>query len=186
LDGDYDWFFEGFTLYQALRTALQLDLITFSDYLTTIARVFDSYLAAPDRDRLSLTEASERRWTSASSIIYAKGMLIAFIYDLTLRKASNCQASFDDVYRELFREAATGQESANEIIIKILSERAGLESFAKDYVETPAKIDLHSAVSPYGIELQQGEPGVKTTRLTISRNLTKVQKGLLRCIGNRD
>src|SRR4030095_15080147 len=27
LDGDYDWFFEGFTLYTALRTALDLQII---------------------------------------------------------------------------------------------------------------------------------------------------------------
>jgi predicted metalloprotease with PDZ domain len=54
LKGDYDWFFEGFTLYRALRTDLRLGLISFNDYLDTIARVYDSYRAAPDRDRLSL------------------------------------------------------------------------------------------------------------------------------------
>src|SRR6185437_16217136 len=37
LEGDYDWFFEGFTLYQALRMDLRLGLISFEDYLETIA-----------------------------------------------------------------------------------------------------------------------------------------------------
>ena len=63
LTGDYDWFFEGFTLYQALRMDLRLGLISFADYLETIARVYDSYLASLDRNGLSLIEASERRWT---------------------------------------------------------------------------------------------------------------------------
>ena len=61
LKGDYDWFFEGFTLYQALVTALELKVISFDEYLNTLARVYDSYLSSPDT--LSLIEASERRWT---------------------------------------------------------------------------------------------------------------------------
>jgi predicted metalloprotease with PDZ domain len=31
LEGDYDWFYEGFTVYQAARTAVRLDLLTFPD-----------------------------------------------------------------------------------------------------------------------------------------------------------
>ena len=47
LEGAYDWFFEGFTLYQALRMDLRLGLISFDDYLETIASVYDSYLSSP-------------------------------------------------------------------------------------------------------------------------------------------
>jgi len=183
LDGDYDWFFEGFTLYQALRTALRQRLISFNDYLETIARVYDSYLSAVDHDRLSLIEASERRWTTSSSLVYEKGMLVAFIYDLSLRNLTNCRASLDDVYSELFRLSATGQGSANEIIIKVLSEQRGMESFAKDYVESAGKIDLDSVVSLYGIQVQRAAPGA--TKLALSHNLNKSQRNLLGCIGNR-
>ena len=184
LDGDYDWFFEGFTLYQALRMALRLRLISFNDYLETIARVYDSYLSAVDHDRLSLIEASERRWTTSSSLVYEKGMLVAFIYDLSLRNLSNCRASLDDVYRELFRLSATGQGTANEIIIKLLSEQHGLESFAKDYVESAGTIDLDSVVSSYGIQVQHAAPGVNATKLAVSHNLNKPQRTLLGCIDN--
>jgi len=59
-----------------------------------------------------------------SSLVYEKGMLVAFLYDLTLRSLTECQASLDDVYCELFRLSLTGQEKANEIIIKLLSETA--------------------------------------------------------------
>jgi predicted metalloprotease with PDZ domain len=181
LDGDYDWFFEGFTLYQALRTNLRLGLISFDDYLTTIARVYDSYLSSVE-PHLSLIEASERRWTTSSSLVYEKGMLVAFIYDLSLRNLTDCRASLDDVYSELFRLAATGQGTANEIIIRLLGEPAGLESFARDYVASPGKINLSSVVSAYGIQVQHVGSG---TRLTVARDLNKAQQELLGCIGHR-
>jgi len=182
LEGAYDWFFEGFTLYEALRMDLRLGLISFNDYLETIARVYDSYLSAADRDRLSLIEASERRWTTSNSFVYQKGMLVAFIYDLLLRKASNCGASLEDVYAELFRRSVTGQGSANEIIMSVLGEREDLKTFSRDYVESAAKIDLNAILSAYGI--QAGTSASGTTRFAVIRELTSTQS-LLRCVGYR-
>lgn len=183
LEGDYDWFFEGFTLYQALRMDLRLGLISFEDYLETIAGVYDSYRSAVDRDRLSLIEASQRRWTTSASLVYEKGMLVAFMYDLTLRKLTDCGASLDDVYAELFRLSATGQRSANETIIGLLSEREGLKTFARDYVEGAAKIDLETVLPAYGIQV--GPSGSRATELIPRRDLDKTQRKLLGCIGYR-
>jgi hypothetical protein len=183
LEGDYDWFFEGFTLYQALRMDLRLGLISFEDYLETIAGVYDSYRSMVDGDRLSLIEASQRRWTTSASLVYEKGMLVAFIYDLILRKLTNCRASLDDVYAELFRLSATGQRSANETIISLLSEREGLKTFARDYVERAAKIDLEAILPAYGIQV--GSSGSGRTELIPSRDLTQTQRKLLGCIGYR-
>ncbi|MEP6819551.1 MAG: hypothetical protein ABJA18_08460 [bacterium] len=182
-EGDYDWFFEGFTLYQALRMDLRLGLISFSDYLETIARVYDSYLSSKDSDRLSLIEASERRWTTSASLVYEKGMLVAFIYDLLLRKLTNCQSSLDDVYTELFRLSATRQRSANETIMSVLSEREELKTFARDYVERPAKIDLNAMLTSYGIQL--GTSGSGGTKFILLRDLSKTQRDVLRCVGYR-
>ena len=183
LEGDYDWFFEGFTLYQALRMDLRLGLISFNDYLETLARVYDSYLSSMDRDRLSLIEASERRWTTSASLVYEKGTLVAFIYDLLLRKLTNCQSSLDDVYPELFRLSATGQRSANETIMSVLSEREELKTFARDYVERPAKIDLNAILQAYGI--QTGTSGSGGTKFILVRDLSSTQRNLLRCVGYR-
>ena len=183
LEGDYDWFFEGFTLYQALRMDLRLGLISFDDYLETIAGVYDSYRSAADGDRLSLIEASQRRWTTSASLVYEKGMLVAFIYDLILRKLTDCRASLDDVYAELFRLSATGQRSANETIISLLTEREGLKTFARDYVESAAKIDLEAILPAYG--LQVGSSGSGATELIPRHDLTKDQRKLLGCIGYR-
>lgn len=72
LDGNYDWFYEGFTLYQALRAAVRLELLTFQDYLNALGRAFDAYKSAPGRERLSLHDASERRWTLSPALDYNK------------------------------------------------------------------------------------------------------------------
>lgn len=182
LKGDYDWFFEGFTLYHALRTDLRLGLITFDDYLETIASVYDAYRASPDGDRLSLLEASERRWTTSSSMVYEKGMLVAFIYDLKLRNFTECGASLDNIYADLFRLPVTGQGSANETIIGLLSGREGLKSFARDYVENAGKLSIDAALSNYGIEIRE-DAGAGATKLVVSGNLSESQRKLLNCIG---
>lgn len=184
LEGNYDWFFEGFTLYQALRMDLRLKLISFDTFLETIARVYDAYVSSADLDSLSLIEASERRWTTASSLVYDKGLLAAFIYDLTVRNATDCRHSLDDVYRELFRRR-TGQGSANETIIRILNEPPRMNTFGRDYVEAKGEIDLHSALTSYGLQLRPGLRG-QATRLELANNLNEKQRAALRCIGYRD
>jgi predicted metalloprotease with PDZ domain len=180
LNGDYDWFIEGFTLYQALRMDLRLGLISFDSYLRTIARVYDAYQVSADRDKLSLIEASERRWTTSSSLVYDKGMLVGFLYDLSVRKLTGCGQSIDDVYRDLFAMVPTGQGNANEIIIKALTSREGLQSLARDYIESAGTIDIDSVISAYGIQLQRGSSG---TKLSVRHDPDKEQRKLLNCIG---
>lgn len=177
LDGDYDWFFEGFTLYHALRTNLRLGLIDFDGFLNTMAKVNASYLAKTETDRLSLIEISERRWTTASSLVYEKGMLAAFVYDLTLRRLSKCGASLDDVYADLFRLPATGHRNANETIIRLLTKREGMKTFSKDYIEAAARIRLEAALEPFGIQVQS------PSKLVVQNDLTTSQRRLLDCLG---
>jgi len=185
LVGDYDWFFEGFTLYQALRMALHLKLISFDTYLETIARVYDSHVSSREVDRLSLIEASERRWTTASSLVYDKGMLAAFVYDLTIRNATDCERSLDDVYRQLFRLHATGQGHANETIINLLNGTARLDSFGRDYVESTGRASLQTVLFTYGLQLRSGGAKSRATKLELASDLNELQRKALRCIGYR-
>ncbi len=180
LEGDYDWFFEGFTLYQALVTDVKLGLISFNDYLETMGRVYRSYLTNQNRNRLSLIEASASRWTGAGSVVYDKGMLLAFLYDLALRSKANCNASLTDVYRELFRVQTTGQVNANETIIRILNRTVGSGVFSKDYVEGREDLRLESIVSDYGLNVRLTESMV---HLSVRSDLTDDQRRLLKCLG---
>jgi hypothetical protein len=178
LDGDYDWFFEGFTIYQALRMDLRLHLISFNDYLDTIASVYDSYLSSPDRDNLSLIKASERRWTTSTSVVYDKAMLVAFLYDLQLRARSVCKVSLVDLYRQLFRRVMTRQADANETIIGIINEQVAQQSFARQYIEGVGVINLETVLSPYGIIVSHTSSGTKLS----ADHANKAQKKLLNCL----
>jgi hypothetical protein len=184
LDGEYDWFYEGFTLYQALRTAIRLGFVSFQEYLNTLARVYDSYLATAERDRYSLIEASVRRWTAAPSLAYDKGMLVAFLYDLRLRKASHSRRSLDDVYHELFRRfpAGAGRAEGSAAIISVLVGLDGDEQFAREYIQNAGAIDLESLLPPYGITLDTFSG---KDRFMIADVINKQQRELFGALGYR-
>lgn len=184
-DGDYDWFFEGFTLYQALVTAVRLGLIDFQEYLDTLGRVYDSYQRVGERDGLSLIEASRRRWTSGSTLVYDKGMLVAFLYDLRLRKASRNRRTLDDLYRELFRRFPAGAKrvDGNEAIFPILVQQdGGDEKFVRSYIQSPGSIDFGGALSPYGIRVVDSG---HQKRLMVADGIGDEQRELLVALGYR-
>ena len=178
LRGDYDWFFEGFTLYEALLTAIDLKLIDFHEFLSTLARVYDSYLSYTDGQ--SLIDAAERRWTSSSSLVYDKGMLVAFVYDLFLRQSSQQRLNLSAIYPRLFAELAGKPVDANKAIMDLLNSTAGTNEFTKTYVESKVPLDLTSVLSGFGFELNSS--GAQS-RLTIKKDLTAEQRSLLRSIG---
>ncbi|HUE83561.1 MAG TPA: hypothetical protein VMM84_15785 [Pyrinomonadaceae bacterium] len=181
LEGDYDWFFEGFTVYQALRIATRVGIIRFNDYLDTIGRVYDSYLSAPDRDRFSLLEASERRWTANSSLVYDKGMLVALLYDLTIRTDSNNRRSLDNLYQEIFRIArSSGPTDANAALLSGLAKEVEMKEAMQDLIVGPGRIHLDVALRPFGLEvISQGS----RSRVQVAADLTSSQRNLLRSLG---
>lgn len=181
LEGDYDWFFEGFTLYTALRTALELKIINFREFLDTLARVYDSYLSYADD--LSLIEASERRWTTPGSLVYDKGMLVAFLYDLMLRKESGGKATLADRYRHLFNPGLADGAGGNEAIIRLLGVSPGTIDFTKSYIENSRELKLEHLVPVYGLQVES--KGQKS-QLKVSNKLDENQKQLLRSLGYRN
>ena len=140
--GDYDWFFEGFTLYTALVMALELKYIDAKEYLATLGRVYDSYLSKADD--LSLIDASERRWTSGNSAVYDKGMLVAFLYDLAIKRDSGGKMWLGSVYRKLFAQFAVQPANGNDVIIQLLSSTPAGADLAKSYIEGQRELDLKS------------------------------------------
>lgn len=182
LAGEYDWFFEGFTLYQALLTALRLHYITFEDYLETLGRVYNSYRSSPERDKLSLIEASERRWTTSTSLVYDKGMLVAFIYDLMLRRASRGKAMVSDVYPELFRASVANRQGANDLVMLILNRPNGMNRFAEQFIQSAGGIDLAKVLAPFGLDVQT--PG-STTRIKVNKSVSPEQRQLLKSLGSK-
>jgi predicted metalloprotease with PDZ domain len=194
LAGDYDWFYEGFTVYQAARTAVRLGLLTFQEFLNAIARAYDAYAAAVDHDRWSLVEASKRRWTVGAPSVYSKSMVVAFLYDLKLRHQSHGKHSLDDVYRKMFQDyrspdagsnrVAGGQGTdGNDAAANALAGDSGTQGFVRLFIRDAVTISLASELSPFGLRVETF--GLRT-RLSVSEQLSKPQRDLLRELGYND
>ena len=178
LRGDYVWFFEGFTLYTALLTALDLKAIDFHEYLATLARVYDSYISYPNV--LSLIEASERRWTHPWPVVYDKGMLVAFLYDLVLRKQSAGKTTLLGLYRELFSSGAADRSDGNDAIIRLLSSTPEAADLATAYISGKKDLELDRYLASYGLAL---DTSGKSSRLVVNNKLDENQKRLLKSLG---
>lgn len=181
LGGEYDWFYEGFTLYHSLRVSQRLGRLTFNDYLDALARAHDGYLRVRERDGLSLVEASARRWNDAGALVYQKGLLTAFLFDLTLRRHSGGKRTLDDVYRELFRRHHTRPpQDGNTAVIQALNDALAGASFTDSFIKSPRKLDLAADLAPFGLRVL-AESG--RTRIVVAEPLAGPQRALLRQIG---
>jgi predicted metalloprotease with PDZ domain len=186
LDGNYDWFYEGFTNYQAMRAGMRLNFLTFQDYLNALGRAFDAYLSEADRDKYSLPDASQRRWTNSTALVYHKGLLVAFLYDLQLRSQTGGKHSLDDVYKELFQRyrAPLKRTDGNAAVINALSAQEKMRDFVRRYVETASAIELAQAIAPFGLRAEQ--PAGFRTHVSVADSLNRSQRDLLRKFGYND
>ena len=182
LDGEYDWFYEGFTNYEALRVAMRRGQLTFQDYLNTLGREYDSYRSARGAKEISLPEASQRRWSGSTALVYHKGMLVAFLYDLTLMRETNGRQSLGDVYRELFRRYGKGGErvDGNRAVTDALGGMPGARDFVARYVEGTSEIVLEPLIENFGLRV---EPGGARTHVGVAASPDRAQRELLRKLG---
>jgi hypothetical protein len=185
LDGEYDWFYEGFTNYQALRVGMRRGQLTFQAYLDALGRAFDAYKSARGARELSLPEASLRRWGNGAAMIYHKGMLVAFLYDLTLMRRTDGKSSLNGVYQELLRNYGRGgkHEDGNRAVVDVLGGMPGMRDFVARYVESAAEINLAAAIEAFGLRV---EAGGARTHVGVAEDLDRSQRELLRKLGYND
>jgi predicted metalloprotease with PDZ domain len=183
LEGDYDWFYEGFTVYQAARTAVRLDLLTFPEFLNAIGRANDA--ANAQTNSVSLIEASSRRWTTGQAAVYSKSMVVAFLFDLRMRSLSHGKKSLDSVYRVILQKhSGNGAKfDGNEAVTRALVADEASENFVRQFVRNAVTINLASELAPFGLEVET--PGLRT-RIAVSDKLNKQQRDLLRDLGYND
>ncbi len=131
---------------------------------------------------MSLLEASQRRWSGSASLVYHKGLLVAFLYDLTLTRQTGGKSSLDAVYRELFRRYGRGarREDGNRAVSEILGAMSGMRDFVSRYVEGAEEISLPTLLDPFGLEV---EPGGARTHVGVADSLEPAQRELLRKLG---
>jgi predicted metalloprotease with PDZ domain len=120
--------------------------------LNAVSRAYDGYKSKRGAQDVPLVEASNRRWALPPSLIYDRGLLIAFLLDLTLLQQSGGRNGVEDVYRTLFRRhnSSAGREEGNTVVIRDLKGRAGAGRIVERYVEDVVTLDMPSEVERFG------------------------------------
>ena len=180
LSGNYDWFYEGFAVYQALKTGVDLNRIRFEDFLDTLAQAFD--LDKAQTRKVSMVEASKTNASGANNQAYARGMLAAFLCDISMLRASGGKRSVADVLREIYRKhhLPNNMQDGNQAVLDALREREELKPIVEKYVEGVEKIDWAADLNDAGIEQTIENSFVK---LKLKTKLTGRQKDLLNELG---
>ena len=180
LTGNYDWFYEGFTVYQALRTGLQMNQIRFEDFLATLAEAyrFDGF----QTDKVSLIESSKNRWSGTNPQVYARGMLIAFLCDVATLKDGKDNHSIENVFRDIYRKHSfpNKEVDGNTAILNVLRTYKSLDSIVKKHIEGAENIAWETVLKTIGIEMTTENSFVK---LRVKAKLSGRQKDLLDELG---
>ena len=180
LSGDYAWFYEGFTQYAALRIGLKLNRITFPNFLNTLEQAIN--LSGGRRQPVSLLEASKSRWNAASSGVYSEGMLIAFLSDAALLRASGDKIDLFEIFRQIYQKhrPPNKRTDGNAAILEILQSYDALVTIVEKYIKGAEKINLAKDLEAIGIEAVPNGGGQK---LQIKTKLQTREKDLLNKLG---
>jgi predicted metalloprotease with PDZ domain len=150
LKGNYDWFYEGFAMYQSLKLAVSLNRIRFDDYLDTLSRA--RYIAEASPKRRSLVEASKNRFLGSETELYARGMATAFLCDLAMLDASGGKRSVETILRTLFQKFRNTQADGSDAALAVMNEFAELRPIVEKHITGVEKIDWPANLAKAGIE----------------------------------
>lgn len=179
LSGNYDWFYEGFALYQSLRIGVATNRIRFEDFLGTLARAYN--IDNMQGKRSSLIEASANRWTGGNTQTYARGMLVAFLCDIAILRGSKGKKSAADILRQVYAAhlPSAPRQDGNAAVIKILQDH-GLLSIIDKYVTGTENIAWKTDLEAMGIEALEENSIV---RLKVKEKPGGRQKAFLEKLG---
>ena len=174
---NFDWFWEGFTRYVALLTLHRLRLFDLPVMLEEMSYEFQFYSNNPLRNKLSLIDLSPEKFANPASyeLVYHKGTLIAWLYDLELRTQTDGRKNVLTVMRELYQVYGNKkQEIGNREILAALSKAAKLDSFVSDYIKGTKEIDLTEHLKKYGFSIEGN-----ITKLSIKPKWSNKQRALI-------
>jgi predicted metalloprotease with PDZ domain len=171
LTGDYAWFYEGFALYQSLRLGVRLNRIRFDDFLDTLSRAYT--IDANAKPRLPLTSPPVD-----PTVRYARGMLVAFLFDLQLIANARGRSDVTSILRTLFQSHGENAQPADaaETLKSVMKASETLDRF----VFGAEPIEWSQQLSAAGIESKQAG---RTTALAVAAKLSGRQKEILDRLG---
>jgi len=179
LSGNYDWFYEGFALYQSLKMGVGVNRLRFEDFLDTLSRAYDIDGSAKP---VSLIDASRNRWNGSNTQVYARGMLVAFLCDLALLSKSKGKLSATRLAREVYEKhgITTAPTDGNAAVLGIFRSHAELIPIIERYILGTESLEWNALLNAAGIE---SGPGDRPTRLSVSSKLSGRQKDILDKLG---
>ena len=164
------WVAEGITSYYGELILRRAGLLSEKDYLTSLARAFQSFQKVPGRRVMSAEEASFDTWikyyrqdeNSINSQIdyYDKGAILGLLLDLEIRKLSHNQKSLDDVMRALFNDFFKKGRNYTPADFQQISERmagASLDDFFARYVRGREELDYNRYLADAGLRIDTSE-----------------------------
>jgi hypothetical protein len=158
LTGSYDWFYEGFALYQSLKTAVAVNRIGFTDMTATLSRAYA--IDRRQRAGTSLLDSSRNRWAAGGTEVYARGMLVAFLTDIAMLERSGGKRSIQDLFRDIYGVHSTGDAmDGNEAVLGMMEKRPELKRIIEKYIRAGDAIDEVELLKAAGFEL--GPEGLK-------------------------
>ncbi len=180
LKGDFAWFYEGFAMYQSLKTGVWLGQIRLEDYLATMSMAF-SLNGMRDRNE-SLLTLNDDRFGSGISNVYIKGTIAAFLCDLAILRQSRGKRDLTTVFGRLLKKHGTKSDPtvANDAILKIMEEYKELKPIVDTYIRRGELIDISPYISPFGIK---SETKNRHQTLLLKPKLKRRQKALLNKLG---
>ena len=161
LTGNYDWFYEGFALYQSLKLGVAVGRIRFDDFLDTLSRAYNIDIS--QAQRRSLIDASKNRWTGANTQVYARGMLIAFLCDLALLQKSNGKRSATDIPRSIYQKhrQPNPAHDGNAAVLSIMRGYSELVPIIDRYITGAENIEWIELLKAAGLEGETRDRGVE-------------------------
>ena len=182
LSGHYEWFYEGFTLYQALKTGVKMKYIRFEDFLDALSRALDAAKFGQNGQKLSLLDASKEFWRGNDNFVYAKGMIVAFLCDVALLSESGGKQSLTEVFQEVLRghKSESPRADANSSLLSILKKRPRLIPIAAQFIEGMREIDAGGGISESGL---RNISETTFTKFAIAEKLNGRQKKILGKLG---
>ena len=180
VSGNYAWFYEGFAVYQALKTGVWLGQIRFEDFLSTLGRAYDIHVQSTnDRSFIALAKSPSN---IVSASVYSKGMLVAFLTDIAILRKTKGRKDIAAIFRSLpFESESDGDRlNANDVILSKFSGRQELDEIIRKYIKGNSKIDWTHYLKYIGVENKGIFPFV---RLEVKPKLTGKEKALLNKLG---
>lgn len=161
------WAFEGITSYYDDLGLVRSGLITTEKYLELVGQMMTRVHRGEGRFKQSLADSSFDTWTkfykqdesAPNNIVsyYAKGALIALALDITIRQATQHNASLDQVMHRLWQEHGKPLVGVPEKRIEeIASEVANtdLSEFFQRYLYSTQDIPFSELMQEFGIQWQ--------------------------------